>query len=246
MSMRLLIASLLILPVLAQAQTLTGTSTIDVSSDNRTDPSVSHTVPSGTTLLIVSVGTRQDQTLNGITWNTSESLTAIRDTDSTADSNNMKVATYGLVNPTAGSFNVDIDYAATINMDWAVISNWTGTDSSSVANATNYHNEDENNTGSASNTTVLTSAGTSGNVIYVAAAIAGADGDPGSESPTFTEIANQDTGGGAGSSSDASLFVGYVDAPSANTITWAVTDENAGHLLELVAGNAALLLRRRR
>ena len=212
---------------------ITGTSTIDVSTASRTDPSVSHTVPTGATLLLVSVGFRQNEILNGIDWNTSEAMTVVRLTDSSGDVSDVGVATFGLINPTATTANVDVDYASALNPDWVVISNWTGTVTSSVAAATNFISEDENIIGT--NTTVLTTGGSAGNLMYAAAACVGDDASPGSESPVFTEITNTNTGGGSTGGADQSLFVGHIAAPSAVTITWLQTDENSGHLLEIVS-----------
>ena len=212
---------------------ITGTSTIDVSTAVRTDPSVSHTVPTGTTLLVVSTATRAPEVLSSITWNTSESLTEVRSTGAGGAGSDIEIATFAIVSPTVTTANVDVVWESSVNPDWVVISNWTGTVITSVAAAMIFISEDDNV--DPTNTTVLTTGGSSGNLIYVAAACVGDDASPGSESPVFTEIANTNTGGGDGGNPDQSLFAGFIAAPSACTITWAATDENSGHLLEIVS-----------
>jgi hypothetical protein len=204
-----------------------------------TDASVSHTVDSGTTLLIVSIGRRADQTISGdVTWNTTETMTLIDETTRSGSGGDNVVSTYGLVSPTATTATVSVTTGGAAGSKVSSAVNYIGTVTSSVAAATNFLEEDVNNSPSA--TLVFASNGTSGNALYVAAAGHGGDMDPAaSSSSVYNELV--DVASGADTNDDTAGWVGDLlnSAPAGTTITWNATDESAGHHLEIVAAGGA-------
>lgn len=204
-----------------------------------TDASISHTVNSGTTLLVVSVFLRADITVTaGPTWNTTETMTIIDQTTSSGNGNDMHVYSYGLVNPTATTDTVSI----TVDSDNAAISvavNYIGTETASVAAATNFLAEDVNDGGTSSS--VFSSAGSAGNCLYLAGDAFGQDMSPASNTASFTELFDAATG--PSSSQDIAGYVADLlnNAPQAVTINWSVTDENAAHYIEIVAAAGGII-----
>jgi hypothetical protein len=166
-----------------------------------------------------------------------ENLTLVDATTSSGNPNDMALATYALVNPTAGAGTVTVTHTSNDNAITTAV-NYIGTETSSVAAATNFLEEDVND--AITNTTVFASAGTAGNCLYAAGCFKGGDGS-GITVPTgFFELFD----GASGASATADIS-GYAcdeldGAPSACTWTWAATDENAGHYLEIVAASASI------
>lgn len=208
-----------------------------------TDLSITHTVDSSTTLLVVSIMLRADQAYTGTPqWSLGggENLTLIDETTPGPDTQDMKVSTWGLVNPTSGAGAVtimlDADLAYGIQ---ATATNYLGTVTTSVGDATNFLAEDVQNGGS-SNTTTFASAGTSGNTLYAAGAFKGGDGDGITPPTNFAEIYDGESGPSVGSD-HSSYVTDYIGgAPSAASWTWASSDEHASHYVEIVpaAGSA--------
>jgi len=189
------------------------------------------TVQSGTTLSILSIHMRADIDVTELpSWNGTEDFTLIHQTTSSGNSLDTHTYIYGLVSPTATT--ADIDYTIdSSDMFSHTLMNFSGTETSSVANATNYLNEDVNDT--ATSTGVHSSAGTSGRTLVLAGTHASAAGDPMSNNATFTEVSEGDA---FDSSSGISYYVCYklAGAPTAVTITYSESNENSSALIELI------------
>ena len=215
----------------------------DTSSFTRTasgtDASVTHTVAAGDTLLVVSTMFEAAETVTATpSWSgdgVAQDLTLVDATTSSAGANDMAMATYALVNPTpevGGTLTVT---HSTNDNAISVAACYAGTVTTSVAAAIAFIEEDVNDT--ASNTCVFASAGTAGNTLYAAGGFRGGDGGDGTQitPPTgFAEIFEGETGTNA--NSDISGYVcDYIGgAADAATWTWAASDQNAGHYLQIV------------
>ena len=215
-----------------------------LSSNSRTatgtDASVTHTVDVGSTLLIVSTFYEAAETVTATpSWSgngTPQDLTLIDATTSSGNSADMAMETWALINPTAEvGGSVTVTHSENDNFI-TTATNYLGTNTVSVAAATNFLAEDVNDT--ATGSTVFGSAGTTGNTLYFAAGFKGDDGVDGDVAPptSFFEIFE----GASGTSANADIAAYVCDfiggAAAAATLTWAVTDENSGHYIEIVPG----------
>lgn len=199
------------------------------------------TIPSGTTLTVaIVVWTNHGETLNAVAWDPTglnEPMTLIDEIDLVGGSADCAVSMYGIVNPTAQTADMRADFGASPINPCAILycRSFTGTATSSVAAATNAVNSATNTTDT--DTTSVASGGSSGNLLLFGGGISGDDGNPASNAEGWTEVSDSiDSGGGAGNNQDASLYVAEKAAPSGITVTWAVSDQNAGIIIELVAG----------
>ena len=214
------------------------TVSIFTSSIGATSVSDSHTVDSGTTLLFVTTSMEAGEGLDAgpPAWNTTETMTLIRATTNSGSNQDVRNNTYALVNPTATTANITYSHTSTDNMSHVAV-NYLGTETSSVAAATNALNEDVNDT--ATSTTVLASGGAAGSTLVAVGVFKGGDGDPASNNASFNELADSSTG--ASTTSDTSFYVADligISGATAVTITWAGTDENAGQLVEIIPAAA--------
>lgn len=203
------------------------------SSSNISSVSDSHTVDANTTLLLVSISMEANHAISGnVTWNTSENMTLVDQTTSGGSGGLMHVYTYGLVSPTATTANIAYSLDTTSNNTHHTAVNYLGTETASVAAATNLLSEDVND--SATNTSVHSSAGTSGETLYFAGACHGGDADPASNATSFNELADSATG--TNNANDHAFYIADLlnSAPAAITVTWSATDENASHFIEIV------------
>ena len=204
-----------------------------VTSSTVTTVSQPHTVDAGTTLLILVISQEAGETLTVEPyWNTTEAFTLIHATTPSGSNNHVRDYTYGLVNPTAGTYNITYTSSENDNIHHTAV-NYIGTTSTSVEDATNYLNEKVND--SATGTTILASGGDSGSTLLVAGVFKGGDGDPASNATGFAELADSATG--TSKTADTAFYVADLigGAPEAITITWALSDENAGQLIEILA-----------
>jgi hypothetical protein len=220
------------------AVTQVGSATIDLQSETTSQASFSHTVGSGTTLLIITVHITADESVTGTpTWNTNEDFTLIDVTTASASDLDTVTYVYGLVDPTATTANIVVNLTTSSEMLGVVAVNYSGTETASVAAATNFLSEDVNDSAAETNVSVHASAGNSGNALFMAATGKGADLSPASQTVgnTFTEICDEPTNGSA--TADVAIWVGHLlnNAPSAITLTWALTDSNASTYIEIVA-----------
>lgn len=202
----------------------------------------SHTVPAGTELLLLAITVEGDGAILATPiWDeavANEVFTLINDSglQSAAD---VRVLTYGLINPTAKTATVKVRLSAAENPWWCAARNYAGVDTASVAAATNHLSDDVNLLGT-SGQGVHASGGSAGNALVLIGAAQGQNMSPVSQSvgTTFTEIVDATTG--PDNVVDFAIYWSELlnSAPSAITIDWAVADQNTTTFLELVAASA--------
>jgi len=166
-------------------------------------------------------------------------LTLVDATFPSGSNNDMALETWAIVNPIAGSSQITVAHSSNDNMITTAV-NYAGTVTSSVAAAIQFLEEDVNN--AATNTTVFASAGTAGNCLYATGSFKGGDGNGITVPTDFFEIHDVTSGGSANADISGYVCDELDGAPSACTWTWAATDENAGHYLEIIAAGPADVL----
>ena len=206
---------------------------------------ITHTVDSGTTILIVYIGIEGNESVSGTPqWSLGggENLTLIRKFGASSNAADAIGYFYGLISPTAGAGTVTIAITDTADPIYTAAVNYIGTTGSAV-----FLSEDinDNNT----TTSVHASAGNSGNALVFGGHFQGNDGNPTSNATSFVEVIENTTGGTAGSDF-AFYWADILNASGATaiTVTWSALDENTSAYIELVAvgGGGAGSLRRRR
>ncbi len=205
------------------------------------DATFSHTVDTGTTLLLVEIGHNAGGfELSAVPQFNGVNLTLIHDVGAGAGSD-VRVYLYGMVSPAVVTADVAITFTAANNPIWASAVNYLGTVTSSVAAAALFLSEDNNTVGTP--TSVHESGGSAGNALIYYGQFHGADGTPASNASGFTEVFDTETGGGSNADDDAVNMAELLDAaPAAITVTWSSTDENASIYIELVAAAAGGIL----
>jgi hypothetical protein len=202
-----------------------------------TDASISHTVDSGTTLLLVSVSFSANNSVSVTPqWSLGggENLTLVDATTSSGLLGDVALETWGLINPTSGAGTVTVTLTSDLAVGLITFAvNYIGTDTTSVAAATNLLEEDVNDT--ATNTTTFASAGTAGNCLFATGAFRGADGDGITVPTNFTELMDAQSGTSNGSDQSGYACDQLDGAPDSCTWTWVATDENTAHYIEVVA-----------
>lgn len=237
-----LVALLLALP--APASVTRGATTTNASltgTISNADGNFSHTVDSGTTLTLLTVCLEGLEIVNPTpVWDSAtanETFTLVHDNGLQADNGDVRCYAYGLVSPTAKTAQIDLDWNGSALQVCIHAVNYAGTETSSVAAATNFLSEDVNATPSGS--MVHASAGTAGNALVMFGCAIGGDMDPATQSAgtTFNEIFDGATG--TDTTSDASYWYGDLgnQAPSAITVDWAGNDENSSIFIEIVAAS---------
>jgi len=209
-------------------------------TENATDANHAHTVDASTTLLLILVTYRGNESLNGApNWNTTEDFTLIHKTTGHIDSSDMVAEFWGLVSPTVKTDTVAIDFLTATNPAFACSLNYLGTEAASVAAATNFLSQDVNLSGTSQ--AVHASGGSAGNALIMGGAANGQDMTPATQSvgDSFTEIFDTETG--PSNTADQGIWVGELLSlvPSAITLDWVTSDENSTILIELVAAAAA-------
>jgi len=217
--------------------------TITEHSDTSTplDTSFSHTVDSGATLLLLAFTGPADLVFSSPVWNSSESMTEITNVTTSSNSNDQRCWLYGLINPTATTANISFSVSGSDNFG-AVAWQYSGTDTASIAAATNVI-DTEDNLNNVSTTIALSGTTTSGSCLIIFGGFHGGDGDPASETNDggFVEVAAGASG--ASGISDSSWYVGEdIDGGTGGTvsptITWSANDECVGVFVELIAASA--------
>jgi hypothetical protein len=209
--------------------------------------SLAHTCAANTSILLLIIQVDANTTITGTpTWNTSENFSLIRNTGTGTSAGDVRQLVYGLVNPTAGSFNIAFTIGSAITVEGIAFAvSYLGTVSSSVAAAAIYLDEQINN---AAATTVAMNAavgGVAGRTAVAAATFFGGDGDPAAETASGGQFAELfDSATGTSTTTDRSYWVG--DAinwtPAAVTVDWTGTasDECVGTVIELVPAEPAI------
>jgi hypothetical protein len=223
------------LSTVSQNKITASTSTLDFT----------HTVDTGTDLLIVAIALEGDEELSFPTgwpvWDSAgvnESLTQIRDTGDTGSAGDVRVYVYGLVSPTAKTATISMTSSSNVNPAWCCAVNYSGVDTASVAAATDYISEDVN-TGATNNTALTATGITAGDFQFAVAAFQGQDGNPASQPGDLWAEVIDDTTGGSNSADFAVAFYDtttFTDDDSSITIQWSVSDENTGVRVRLNPG----------
>jgi hypothetical protein len=206
-------------------------------AENPATNDLSHTVTSGTTLLLCFVAANASESASGITWN-GQAMTEVSKVDATSNvSGDAGGSLWALVSPTPATGNFEVTSNSGSWGSWHIKAglNVHGTKISSVSDAISELSNDENT--SATNTNVHASGGSSGNKLLFFGVGIGDDMVPASNDASFTELAEINSAGGAGNNADGCVYICEGDAPSAITVTWGATDENAGSLYQIVAAN---------
>jgi hypothetical protein len=215
----------------------TGTFTVDHSTAVTLTHNYTHTTTADTDLLLVFVHVEGIEAVSGTPTYNAASMTLIQDQGAAVDNNDTREYVYGIVSPGAVvDGTVDVDFASNVNpsTSWAI--NYHGTDTASVAAATNQAGSDQNTT--ASSTVVMSSAGTSGNALVISVFGQGNDMIPISFDNSFVELWDAETGGGSATADFGGAAAEKLSAPSAVTATFSATDENSGLMVELVMPSA--------
>ena len=157
--------------------------------------SFSHTVDANTTLLILAIGSEADLTASSPYWNTSEAFTLIGSVTTSSSGGDVRVWLFGLVNPTSGTHNITFSTSGAGDNAWAVAANYLGTETSSVAAATNLIDSEDNGNNAAA-TVAMSGSTTSGACLVIAGTFRGGDGNPATESNAggFADVSTDETG----------------------------------------------------
>ena len=204
---------------------------------------LSHTVTSGTTLLLCFVASTAAEYASGITWN-GQAMTEISKVDasssSSGDAGGSLWALLGPLSAATASFEVTSGSGNWGSWHLVLGLNCHGTRIDSLSEAIAELTNDENT--SASNTNVHAAGGSSGNKVLFFGVGIGGDMVPASNAiaggGSLTELGEISTGS-AGNNQDGSAYICEGNAPTGNTltVTWNKSDENAGSLYQIVAAN---------
>jgi hypothetical protein len=216
------------------AVTQVGTHTTFNSSASTSQHSYSHTTTSDTSLLVLVVHIEGDETVTSLPTFNSSDFTLIDAGTGTGSNQDMRTYIYGMLSPGAATASVVVNLSS-VNPSISACVNYAGTHvTGTIADATNVI-DTVSNTG-ATSTAVFSSGGTSGNGLFCSVAAQGADTQPmASTSSVFSEIWDEETGGG--SSANDFGHGGYEllsGIPAGTTITFGASDENSGVLIELI------------
>jgi hypothetical protein len=193
------------------------------------------TVDADTTLLVISTMYEAAESVTTVpTWKPvggDQVSTLVHEARIGTNAGDMAVATYAIVNPDAETANIQCVHSSNDN-GIIVATCYKGTIATSVADAIKSGSEDVNN--SATDTTTLSSRGSAGSGLYAAGGFKGGDGS-GITTPTnWSEIYDGASGGSSNSDISGYIIDDVDGAPSGVTWTWASSDENSSHLLEIV------------
>jgi hypothetical protein len=192
----------------------------NTATDSESDLSFTHTVDTGTTLLLVFIGSRQDEVVSAVTWDVggaAESLSLVQSRTG-ANTGDHFTACYAYTNPTAKTATMTVTLSG-VPFSHVHALNYLGTNTSAtmsenVSEANYIINLDPQPT------STITSAGTSGNTLVAFGSFRGGDGTPVSNDELFVELQEGTTG--AATSSDATFYLAdkIGAAPSGITINW--------------------------
>jgi hypothetical protein len=221
---------------MAIAREGTATSNWVSSTATETDPTHSHTTSASTSLLLVAIGLPADNSDNvvAVTYD-SVSLTLIAESTSSLDLSDRYIAVYGLISPGSKTADVVLDTDSAV-FGCIASHNYSGTNTDSVAAATNSLETDEDDSG-VTNSKAFSSQGTSGHTMVGGFCIRGTDNqDPIAVDNSFSDVIEPGAGEAGESNSNVMLIADKIaGAPSAVTFTGSGTnDEWAAFLIELV------------
>lgn len=207
-----------------------------------------HTSTSDTDLMLCCVAIEGAETLDSgdeVAFDLSGgnvNLANISDSGNTGDNSDVQCSVWGMISPGAvtdaqTSIRISPGTANQIAVVWI---NLSGTNTTSLAAATNDIDTYSDTSGSGS-TTVLSSGGSTGNGLIAWGAAQNNSMAPSAADNSFIEQVDSVT---AATSSDFAynLSTLLAGAPSACTITWNTTNENAGNLIEVVPATSSAFL----
>lgn len=220
------------------AVSVLGSSSDNKLTANTTIGDFTHTVDSGTTFLILVQHLEGNEASHSTVpvWDSAganEDFVLIGDSGLVGSGSDVRVYTWGIVSPTAGtSKTVTVRTAANSNPWWVMSRNYAGTEVGTVGAATNLLTHDQNTT--PGTTGVHASGGASGSALIVHGSLQGNDGHPASNSGGYTEIYDTETGPDV--TPDFSIYYAELldSAPSAVTITWGASDQNTSSHVEIL------------
>jgi hypothetical protein len=198
-----------------------------------------HTVPSGCTMLVTLSQFRANIDITTTpSWNTSETLTEVRKSTSSGNIYDSHIYCHALKDPTATT--ADYSYVIDSSDRFSHSLFYFSGNFTSVASNLSFVNEDVNDTATS---TGVHAAGSppAGCTLILGGSHASAAGDPSSNNASFTEIAD-------GDAFDSSSGIAYYSAyklnagPTAVTLTWATSDENASILIALTEDSSSGIL----
>jgi hypothetical protein len=215
------------------AITQVGTHTTFNSSETTSEHSYSHTTTSDTDLLLLVVHVEGGETVTATpTWNSLDFTLIDAGTD-TGNNQDTRTYIYGRVSPGSATASTIVALSG-VNPSASACVNYSGTMATAgIAGAVNVLEAISNATGTG--TIVFSSAGSDPNGLFCSVVAQGADTQPmASTSSVFSEIWDEQTG----TSNSADFGHGGYELlsglPAGTTITFGVTDENSGILIELI------------
>lgn len=215
-----------------------------LGTDNQSDHSFSHTADSSTSLMILVVGLEGAEDLSATpVWDSvgdNLTFTLINDSGNTGANQDTRLLVYGLVGAitTGASKTITVTTSTNANPSWCCAVNYIGTETASVAAATNHLSTDNNTV--ATDTSVHASAGNAGNCLFQAGICQGSTSTPASNNASFTEVVDSETGAGGGV--DFGVYYSddvNVSGATAITVTWAIVQENTSSFVEVVVASAS-------
>lgn len=210
------------------------------------DGNFNHTVDANTKIVLLFVALEGIEAINPTpVWDAAtanETFVIVRDTGAQVDNGDMRLYVYGIVNPTAKTAQISLDWDGSADPAWAGAINYDGIITTSVANAALFITDDVNN--AVSTQSIHASGGTAGNVLIWFGAGQGFDMSPMAQTAgtTFTEIVDEETGGSGVADFGVGVFELINSAPSAITVDYGANDENASIFLQLVASSTGSII----
>jgi len=202
----------------------------------------SHTVDSGTILLYLAIHMEGNEAMSAAPiWDeatANEVFTLINDSG-VLTASDVRVYTYGLINPTAKTATIKVRLSSPGNPSWCGARNYDGCESASVAAATNHLSDHADTTNT--DLAVHASAGSAGNALVMSGSLQGGDGSPAAQTvgTAFTELVDANTG--TTGTAEFSVWYGELlnSAPSAISVQWGVLDQHTSSFTEIVAAAVA-------
>lgn len=209
------------------------------TTGGKTSSSWSHTTSADVTLMLLEISCLASEGVSTVPQFDGVSMTLVAESTSSGNSGDVRNYVYGMVSPGAKTANVTWDWDTGQGAERVVIHNYSGTETSSVANAAIKRSEDVND--APTNTGVHASVGTDGNALLLVGTGYGGDMQPASSISGSFNVVNEGSSA-ATSTNEVSMTVAdkLTGLPSAVTITYPLTDDNASQLIEIIAASASI------
>lgn len=216
------------------------TVTTGVDSATPIIATLAHTVNASTTLLVVTFHCEGDLGISSVNWNTTEAMTEISSVVTSSAGGDCRVYAFGRVNPTVTAANVTWTVSGAGDNLAVVCVNYLGTETASVAAATNAI-DSENNGDAAATTVAMSGATTLGATLVAAGTFYGGDGNPSSDTgASFNTVREGETG--TSTTTDTCYYYGdLIDGGTGGTVspvinwTGTASDECVGVFFEILS-----------